>query len=302
MKKLKKKIAILFLVTFTLSGCGTPSESNEKETLSNLESVTEITEDNKVSDLEGTFSKVQTATNNAITLNSYNLKANMTINLKSDSADISNSQEYDINKCDDIYSFTTNMTSTSQMGEIDPMTQTNTMTGYYKDGVLYFDTKQGEETVNLKESMDATSFEELLKENYSIQQIDTSFIKNAAKQETSEGEEYLFDLNGESLSNYIKDSLSQSGITMDENSDISITKASLSANLDKEGRLVNYNLDVSADFTVSEQKTNFSISIQSTFSDFDNVKIEEKTDDELKAYIDANEYFGVESTTTEANK
>lgn len=299
---MKKKIAILFLVTFTLSGCSIKDKTNGVETPLYLEGITEITEDNKVSDLEGTFEKVQTATNNAVTLDSYNMKANMIISLKSDSADISNAQEYDVKKCKDIYSFKTNITSTSQMGEIDPMTQTNTMTGYFKDGVLYFDVTQGEVTSKLKEEMVETDFEELLKENYSIQQLDASFINNAAEQDTSDGKEYLFDLNSEALSGYVKSSLSESGITLDENSDITITKALLSTTLDDEEHLTHYNLDMSAEFTVEEQKTYFDISIQSTFSDFNNVEIKEKTDKELEAYVSADDYLGVEPITTETSK
>lgn len=292
---MKKNLAILTLVTLTiLSGCASTPDNKEIESVDNqitAEFIDEITDDNKMAKPEEAFKDLDSAIQKVYDLTSYSVENNSSISLKTDTASLSSSESYNVKNEETIYEFTANSKMSTQMGEVDPMDQTTDIEGYLKDDMLYFASTQDGETVKLKEETKFADFQDYLHSSYFFMNLEESNITAAASQELADGKVYKFDLDNSTLTDYLMQALEAEELTIDEGSDIKLSKSDLNVKINSDGYIVAYNMNVEANFNISEKPATFAFSVNSTFSNINETKVTEKSEEDFTDYMDAQQYM-----------
>lgn len=292
---MKKNLAILTLVTLTiLSGCASTPDNKEIESVDNqitTEFIDEITDDNKMAKPEEAFKDLDSAIQKVYDLTSYSVENNSSISLKTDTASLSSSESYNVKNEETIYEFTANSKMSTQMGEVDPMDQITDIEGYLKDDMLYFASTQDGETVKLKEETKFADFQDYLHSGYFFMNLEESNITAAASQELADGKVYKFDLDNSTLTDYLMQALEAEELTIDEGSDIKLSKSDLNVKINSDGYIVAYNMNVEANFNISEKPATFAFSVNSAFSNINETKVTEKSEEDFTDYMDAQQYM-----------
>ena len=289
---MKRKLLITSLaILFLLTGCSKADETIMENTAPvTNEFLTEISEDLKLAHPEEAFKEVNTAIEEVPTLDSYKVNSEMSLQLKTDAASIGNLQTYNLSKSGALCEFTAKTTETSQMSDIDPMSQETEINSYLKDNVMYFSTTQDGEEIKLKEATDLNEFQEYMQANYFFLQLKDTDILAAAVQDSTDEKVYRFEIDHNVLADYISQALGASQFNITADSEIELSASDINVILDKENHVKAYNLNVIADFTIEEKPASFNFTLTSNFSDINKTAVEDKSIDEFKDYTDAAEY------------
>lgn len=297
---MKRFLAISFIISLLFTGCSKQKEPTIPEsTEDTAEVIQEITDDNKLPEPEAIFDSIQSGVDKLNIVDSYSCKSNMNIKISSNDSTMESNQNYDISCTKSAYSFNINTEEKSSLPDTDPMSSNLATDGFIQGDTLYYNIAKDGETAKLKESMKVADFAEEMKPDIVYTQLERSYISEAAMEDFEGGKIYLANLGGEDFNNYITEMLQDEENTATESLDIK--NASINVHLDKDGNLINYKVNFTISITDEDESVaEFKMTMDSNFSDYNNVTIEEKSEDDLADYIDVKEYFAAMETTTEA--